>query len=233
MLKKYKQILSDLRIGQISLQDFLYKEEKDGKGYSIDKNSIKRFQLLIALQFDRKSDDEVILVELFKAEIERHKKSTSQGLHPALRLNAFLVSQYLNPEYAILHLEAKRASFDTHGGLDYQFLVSAGISETYQFFQVENHELAGEFYGYMGESVDRCFVSESELLEWWNSMKREYPEELIINDIRDEIDLAIALNEMEILKEKIKEWSEGTSSWNKLDLIQLSFYQSLVEDVSG
>lgn len=232
MIEKYTKILEDLKAGRIKLTDFLYKEGTDEEGHSYDQNSTKRFQLLIALQYNPSLRDEETLVELFKSEIEKHRKAPFQGLYPALKLNAFLISQYSNPKYTKLFLEAKQANFDTHCGFDYQFLVSTGLSQTYNSIEQEKPEIKEAFYYYVGESLKDCYISESELIEWKKYLNEEYPEKLIINGILDEIGLAIDLEEIEILNEKVNEWKSSKSSWTEIELYQLNYYKGIVKDIS-
>ena len=69
MLKKYTEILKKIRKGVIDINDFSYLERKDKDNYSYDANHLKRYQLLIALQYNRKKSDETILKKLMKSEI--------------------------------------------------------------------------------------------------------------------------------------------------------------------
>lgn len=62
-------------------------------------------------------------------------------------------------------------------------------------------------------------------------MNQEYPDKLIINSILDEIELAIDLEETEILKEKLEEWRSSKSSWNESELSQLKFYSGIAKDL--
>lgn len=233
MIEKYITILEDLKAGKAKLSDFLYQERTDEEGHPYDQNSTKRFQLLIALQYNSNLRDEKTIVELFKSEIEKHRKAPFQGLYPALKLNAFLISQYSNPNYTKLFLEAKQANFDTHCGFDYQFLVYTGISQTYNLIEQEKTEIKKAFYDYIGESPKDCYISESELTEWKKYLNEEYPDKLIINGILDEIDLAIDLEETEILKEKVEEWRYSKNSWTESELNQLNYYKGIVKDISA
>lgn len=233
MIEKYTKILEDLKTGKVKLSDFLYTEGIDEEGHSYDLNSTQRFQLLIALQYNPGLRDEETIVELFKSEIEKHRKAPFQGLHPALKLNAFLITQYSSPKYTKLFLEAKQANFDTHCGFDYQFLVSNGISQTYTLIEKEKPEIKETFYDYVGESPQDCYISESELIEWRKYLNEEYPEKLIINGVLDEIDLAIDLEEIEILNEKIEEWRNSKNSWTESELNQLNYYKGIVKDLSA
>ncbi|UII26059.1 hypothetical protein LVD15_22565 [Fulvivirga maritima] len=232
MIKKYTQLLEDIKAGKIKLSEFLYEERIDENGYSDDKNAIRRFQLLIALQYNPSLRDEEMLVQLFKAEIENHRKATFQGVYPALSLNAFLLSQYANPKYAELFLKAKQANFDTHCGFEYQFLVSAGIPETYQFIKQAEPNVKDAFYEYVGMSANTCYISETELEKWKEYLAEVYPDELIINGILDEIQLAIDLDETDILKQKVKEWYHSKSSWSKDELNNLVYFTKIIQDVS-
>lgn len=233
MIEKYTTILEDLKAGRVKLSEFLYKEETDIEGHSYDQNATKRFQILIALQYNPSLRDEETIVELFKSEIEKHRKAPFQGLYPALKINAFLISKYSNTKYTKLFLEAKQANFDTHCGFDYQFLVSTGISQTYNLIQQEETEIKKAFYNYVGESPKDCYISESELAEWKKYLNQKYPDKLIINSILDEIDLSIDLEETEILKEKVEEWRCSKTSWTESELNQLNYYKGIVKDISA
>ena len=232
MIEKYTEILKKLKEDRLQLPDFLYKEGLDKDGNAFDENSTKRFQLLIALQYNPNLRDEMILVELFKAEIERHKKAPFQGLYPALRLSAYLVSNYADHKHVTLFLAAKQANFDTHCGFDYQFLVSAGIHSTYHSIENEKPEIKESFYEYVG-SVDHCYISDNELEQWKKQLNEEYPGTLNINGILDEIDLAIDLEETEILKEKVNEWRSSKNSWTEKELKQFIYFQGIIKDVSA
>jgi len=233
MIEKYTKILEDLKAGTVELSDFLYREGIDEEGHSYDQNSTQRFQLLIALQYNPGLRDEETIVELFKSEIEKHRKAPFQGLYPALKLNAFLITQYSSPKYTKLFLDAKQANFDTHCGFDDQFLVSTGISQTYTLIEQEKPKIKEAFYDYVGESPKDCYISESELIEWKKYLNEEYPEKLIIKGVLDEIDLAIDLEETGILKEKIEEWRDSKNSWTESELNQLIYYTGIVKDLSA
>lgn len=82
MIEKYIDILSSLRKNEINSQEFHYKESTNSEGHISDENHKKRFQLLIALQYDRTNNDQPLLKELLEQEIIMHKKASFQGLFP-------------------------------------------------------------------------------------------------------------------------------------------------------
>ena len=233
MIERYIEILEQLRQQKIALKDFLYAEAIDKDELSYDLNAAKRYQLLKAMQYNRLETDEPILVELLKAEIERHQKEPFQGLEPALSLNAFLLSLYRKPAYTELFVAAKKANFDTYCGFDYQFLISAGIQETYAYIDEVKAPYAEDFYHYFGSIPEACSLSEEELQDWRNTVQAFYPDILELKDLSDEIELAIELDEKLILKEKINQWADSMSSWSETDLKRLSYYKRLIGDTKG
>ena len=233
IIERCTQLLTELRENKIEINYFLYREGKDDEKISFDLNATKRFQLLKAMQYNPVQTDEPLLVELFKAEIERHKKNPFQGIFPALQLCAYLLSSYQKPEYVELFLKAKQANFDTYCGFDYKYLVSAGIVKTFEYIETKKPSYLEAFYHHVGNSISECDISEQDFKEWKELLEDYYPSKLVIKNVEDEIDLAIELNETEILKEKIDEWEQSIQSWTQLNLKQLSNYKETIDDTKG
>ncbi|WP_337085138.1 hypothetical protein [Elizabethkingia anophelis] len=233
MLERYNQFLIELRENKITIRDFLYCESKDEENLSFDLNATKRFQLLKAMQYNWIKEDEPLVVELFNAEIERHNKEPYQGIFPALTLCAYLLSKFKKPEYIGLFLRAKKANFDTHCGFDYEFLVSAGISDTFEYLEKEKPDYLEDVYNYIGKNIENCSISDDEFQQWKKNLDKYYPNKLQLNNIEDEIELAMDLNETEILKQKIDEWEQSVQSWTKEKLQTLSYYKRWIDDIKG
>lgn len=233
MIEHYNQLLTELRENKINIRDFLYSESKDKENLSFDLNATKRFQLLKAMQYNLIIEDEVLIVELFKAEIERHQKEPYQGIFPALTLCAYLLSKFQKPEYTGLFLKAKEANFDTHCGFDYEFLVSNGLSNTFEYLEKEKPDYLEDVYNYIGNSIEDCNISENDFMRWKKNLDKYYPNKLELNNIEDEIELAMDLNETEIIKEKIDEWEHSIQSWTKEKLQTLSYYKRWIGDIKG
>lgn len=233
MIERYINILKQLRAGEVDIRNFYYKKSINQEGYDFDEHQIKRFQLLIALQYDRTPNDQPLLQELLKQEIKAHRNNPFQGLFPSIQLNSFLLSEYRNPENVWLFLEAKRANFDTHCGYDREYLLSAGIRETFAFLDESANSSKGDFYEYTGKSLESLNCTEDDLDIWKNEMSILYSDKPKLDHIEDYINLAIDLDEKEILKEKIMEWSGLPRNWNDQTLHQLSYYQGLIGNIEG
>jgi len=232
VINKYLEILDKVRKDEISISDYLYKEGKDHEGYSCDVNCDKRYRLLIAIQYDRKKSDEKILKRLMDAEIEMHNNSPFQGLHTSMRLNAFLLSEFNKPEYSLLFVKAKNSNFDTHCGFDSEYLLSAGIKETYQYLKENSNEETEAFYELLGKTSKDCFYSDKDVNEWTSRMKEWFPSEYNPSLV-EEIQLAVDLGEDEILLSRIEEWKKTVSEWNASTLNELAYYSGLVQDNNG
>jgi hypothetical protein len=233
MIEKYIDILSSLRKNEINSQEFHYKESTNSEGHISDENHKKRFQLLIALQYDRTNNDQPLLKELLEQEIIMHKKASFQGLFPSIKLNAFLLSIFKNPENVWLFVEAKIANFDTHCGFDYEYMVSAGIEETFHYVNTSENILKVKFYEYVGGSVNLCDITKSNLEEWFYHKSLEYNDSYKPDNIEDEIQLAIDLDENDILNEKINQWKKNQENWNEQNLNELYYYDKLIGNING
>lgn len=233
MIEKYIDILNLLRKNEIKSKEFHYKESVNFEGHTFDENQRKRFQLLIALQYDRTNNDEPLLKELFEQEIIMHKNASFQGLFPSIKLNAFLLSIFKNPENVWLFVQAKIANFDTHCGFDYEYIVSAGIEETFQYVNTSKNELKEKFYEYIGESANLCNITQSDLKEWFSYKHSEYNDKFNPKNIEDEIQLAIDLDEKSTLIEKINQWKKNQENWNKQNLNELYYYEKLIKNIGG
>ena len=232
MINKYIQTLDKIRKNESSISGYLYEEGKDQKGYSCDLNSGKRFCILIALQYNRRESDEQILEQFMATEIEMHKNAPFQGLHKSLRLNAFLLSEFNKPEYSILFARAKNSNFDTHCGFDSEYIVSAGVTETYEYLKGIENEETEAIYEILGKTPKDCYHSEADIRKWKSRMKEWFPSEYNPN-LDEELQLAIDLGEDDILINKIEEWKKTISDWNTSTLNQLAYFSSLIEDNKG
>lgn len=233
MIEKYIEILRLLRNNEIDISDFQYRAAIDSEGHSYDENHRKRFQLLISLQYDRTKNDQPLLQELLRQEIEMHRKAPFQGLFPSIQLNSFLLSTFRNPENIWLFLDAKRANFDTHCGFDSEYLISGGIKQTFDLVDKSNNESKKDFYEYIGKTIESLEITENDLKTWLTNKSLEFNDKPALENIEDEIQLAIDLDEKDILKKKILEWTESLKTWNDQTLRKLSYYEGLVDNVTG
>jgi hypothetical protein len=233
MIEPYLDLLAEVRSRTVDKTEFKYKELPDQEGIVYDENQQKRFRLLTALQYDRKEDDEQLLAYLFIQEITMHHNSTFQALNDSLALNAFLLARFKNPANVWLFLAAKQANFDTHLGFDYEFLVSAGIEETFNFISTIDDELKEAFFDYMGDTAASCPVAADDLDEWWVIKGGWYKDVLVLDDIEEMIRLAKDLGETAIFREKVNAWKDMQKDWTKMQLSELSYYEKALKNMPG
>ncbi|WP_343673142.1 hypothetical protein [Chitinophaga sp.] len=231
MIQKYIEILNSLRSNQIDLREFLYLEGKDASGNVCDVNAIRRYRLLVALQYSsRLATDEAILAAFLKSEIRISENAVCGSAGESLHLCSYLLSTYRQPAYAELFYQAKFADFDTYCGYDREFILSAGIKETYQYMADVKPAFSEKFYEYFGTV---CTTTEEELEEWKTFKARYFPDQLEIKDLTDEIQLAIELSEQEIMIEKIDQWVASITEWTEQQLNQLDYYKRETGDTAG
>ncbi|MDR0213761.1 MAG: hypothetical protein LBJ15_07115 [Comamonas sp.] len=221
LLDHYLLRLSVIRQGLQSLDEYLFQPATQADGSQYDANEAQRYRLLLALQCDRAEDDADLLAPLLQAETARHRMEAYQGLYPALTLACALLARYRNTEHLPLFINAKRANFDTHCGLDVQYLLSAGIAESYAAAALLDADLREAFHDYLGVAPTQCGISEQELEQWRERQARAYPEPLVLRSLDEEIEFLLELGEQTLAQAKIDEWRakafeptpEGWSQW--------------------
>ena len=221
LLNEYFEQLQAIRQGQQSLDAYLFAPVTTADGGQYDAHEAKRYRLLLALQCDRAADDKALLEPLLQAEIERHRMEAFQGLYPTLELACSLLARYQDTRHLPLFINAKRANFDTHCGLDVEYLASAGIAQSYAAAALLDGELREAFCDYLGTKPEQCKISEQDLEQWRARQKRRYPEEIVFRNLGAEIEFLLELGERERAQAKINEWhsssfeptAEGWSQW--------------------
>ena len=200
-LDEYLQRLPAIRNGQAGLDSYLFAVQTQADGGQFDAHEAQRYRLLLALQCDRAPGDEAMLVQLLQAEIARHRMEAFQGLYPALELAC--------------------ANFDTWCGLDVQYLVSAGIAQSYAAAELLDEDLREAFHDLLGAVPEQCKISEQDLEKWRARQARAYPQPLVFRSLEDEIEFLLELGEQELARSKISEWratafqptEQGWSQW--------------------
>ncbi|MFW2178001.1 MULTISPECIES: hypothetical protein [unclassified Moraxella] len=200
LIKPYLEILNQIRNNAELLTDFIYKmgEKED---YSYDVNASSRYGLFKALQYQQLQTDEPIIVTLFKAEIERHTNESYQGLFPALEIGAYLLATYQRPQYVELFLQAKDANFDTFCGFDSLYLISAGLTETFDYIKNLDSDTQERFYYFVGASVAKSKFTPAQLSEWRADEANYYQSEIQTDDKEKLILLAEDLERFDIIEQ--------------------------------
>ncbi|MCF6407204.1 hypothetical protein L3C95_30185 [Chitinophaga filiformis] len=229
MLEKHLQVLSDVRSSKIPVSDFHFQQSEDED--ICDNNQRKRSYLIIALLYDPLPTDEPLLRELFLQEILRAENDAFQGIGDAMTRNATLLARFKNPENVWLFTRAKQANFDTSCGFDYEFLVSAGIDESYDFVDSSQSEWKDAFYAIAGPSRDRCNIS-TEILDDFEQ-RLQFQLEASLDDTEDQIELAIELDEKDIIREKVAQWKTEKQEWTAAEATALDYYEQLLGNTEG
>ena len=220
-LDDYLQRLPAIRNGQAGLDSYLFAVQTQADGGQFDAHEAQRYRLLLALQCNRAPGDEVLLRQLLQAEIARHRMEAFQGLYPAMELACTLLGSYQKIENLPLFINAKRANFDTFCGLDVQYLVSAGIAQSYAAADQLDDDLREAFHDFLGATPAQCKISEQDLEKWRGRQARAYPQPLAFQSLDDEIEFLLELGEQDLARSKIKEWratsfqptAQGWSQW--------------------
>ncbi|WP_148230590.1 hypothetical protein [Chitinophaga pinensis] len=230
ILQKHIDTLNDVRAGKIPLKTFFFKRSKNEKDCDLHRQ--KRSKLLTAIKHAPLPTDEPILQDLFRQEIKLAESDPFQGIEETLLLNAALLTRFKNPENAWLFTAAKRANFDTSCSFDDEFLVSAGIAATYDMVDnAKNSKLKKIFYAIAGDSREACHITPEALLNWEKFVQRRLDNSL--DTLEKKIDVAIKLDEKEVLREFVDQWKAEQTQWTTEDANELLYYEELLKNLSG
>ena len=231
MIEKYVALLNDVKNNNVDITEFHYKKAIDAEGYEYDQHGNKRHQLLVGLQFDYQPSDEKLIRQLLLQEITMHRNAPMQGLSSSMQLNAHLLSRYKNKQNVWLFVMAKSANFDTYCGLDYQYLVSAGITATYDYVAKTSSYLKKAFYDIVGISADECHILPEDLETWEGYRQAE--DRRPPATIENEIFLAQELGELAIFREKFFQWKASIVSWTEGNRNLLDYFEQYLQHMEG
>ena len=229
ILEDAKIQLENYRKNQKSWNDLSYKKFNYEKNYYTDKNSLKRYKVIKAVQYDLRQDDEIFLKFLFEQEIKKHEKETFQGINDSINLVAFLLSKFKNLENVWLFIKAKIANFDTICGFDLEYLVSAGLNRTIDYVKNSDNKLKKKFL-----SFEEIFskLSEKSIDEWEKKKTDDYSSKINNNDLLQLAELSLIFEEFEEVKKFLKEW-ENTQEKTEKTLDKLDSYYFQMNDIKG
>lgn len=233
MIQKYLKELRENRTKKEKWDEYIYKEEKDKKGYSYDANQLKRYRILLALQFNFKKTDKEFLEFLFKQELLMHHHAPFQGLYNSLQINSYLLSKFKDVSHIPLFISAKIANFDTHCGYDREYIVSSGLKKSLEYFPYLNKENQQYFENYIGLEETEYFLTKKDLKKWRKRIVRNYPSSFKSLSLEDEIDLADDLEEYKIRDKKITKWKETQVEWTEENLRKLYWYEHSKKDTKA
>ncbi|MFY7732394.1 MAG: hypothetical protein ACOVSR_02845 [Bacteroidia bacterium] len=207
--EKYKTELDLVRQNPKLLDN--YRFDKD----AINSKHFDRLRLNIAIYNDLKKTDFEIVKFLFTEEKE-WRKYGKDGEVDNLYFCAFILTLFNSPEIIWLFFETKNIDFDSGIGFDGEYLVSVGITETYQYIKTVDNPLKTELLKYIGETEENCIYSQADINDW-----KEYKKSYFSSykfPIQDELDFLYSTNERELFLTKLPEWIKQERNWTYEEL---------------
>ena len=200
--------------------------------YRFDKNAInskhfERLRLNIAIYNDLTQTDYEIVKFLFTEEKE-WRKYGKDGEVDNLYFSAFILSLFNIPESVWLFFEAKNIDFDSGIGFDAEYLVSAGIRETYEYLKTADNPKKAEVLKYIGEEEENCTYSQADVDHWKEDKVSyfgiyEFP-------IQQELYFLYSTNERELFLAKLPEWIKQKRDWTYEELGLYRTYTKYAND---
>ncbi|MDF2851361.1 hypothetical protein [Sphingobacterium multivorum] len=200
-----------------------YRFDKD----AIDSKHFDRLRLNIAIYNDLKQTDYEIVKFLF-AEEKEWRKYGKGGEVDNLYFCAFILTLFNSPEIVWLFLEAKNIDFDSGIGFDSEYLVSAGIKETYRYLKTADNPKKTELLKYIGEAEESCIYSQIDIDDW-KEYKKSYFRSYKL-PIHDELYFLYSTNERELFLKKLPEWIDQERAWTYEELSLYRTYAKYTND---
>jgi hypothetical protein len=176
-------------------------------GRWVDLHAVRRYALLLALQYDLRTEDRALVRYLFEQETLRHRREPFQGLYPELRLAGYLLATFRAVEHLWLFTEAKLANFDTYMGFDLEYLVSAGIEQTLAYVRAaDTHPLRKHVLDWLVGEDGQCVLNEDQLVSWWRRLVANYPVQQSDEDPLARLDQALDLDDIEEARRWLTTW---------------------------
>lgn len=174
---------------------FTYKKCKDVYGY--DSNGLRRYALIIQLQYDKtvSEGDKEFLEFLMHQEIDMHRNHPFQGVHESMDILAYLLAKFKDVNHIHLFDRAKISNFDTYCGFDTEYLFSAGIEETIRYVEENNLYRTRSYFQGMEEEI-RTLSTAEYMEKWLKSKARQYPANLEDESIYTLMDRAVVFGDL-------------------------------------
>ncbi len=215
LTEKYKNQLDLVRQNPSLLDN--YRFEKD----SVSSNHFERLRLNIAIYNDFKPSDFEISKFLFIEE-NKWRKDAIDGEVDNLYFSAFILTLFKRAEIVWLLFESKYIDFDSSIGFDGEYLVGAGIKETYEYLKTVENLDKQDLLNYIGETVEKCCYTQEEI-ENWKLYKKQYFG-CYTYPLVDELYFLYATNEKDLFIKKLSEWVNQDREWTFENLSLFRLY---------
>lgn len=205
-----------------------FKHEYHENEHGNDKNGLKRYALILELQYDRKKSDKELLNYLLENEILMHQNSSRQGLFESLNLLVYLVALHKDITDILLFDEAKTANYDTFCGLDSQIFFACGVEATIDFLDSQPGIDENSFLYDLKHDL-RDAYSDEEIEEWLSFKADYYPENEEDEDIFDTLEKALTFGDIDAGRKILSTLEKEKDKYNLDDSTLFHYAQSLGE----
>jgi hypothetical protein len=199
----------------------------------------ERLRLNIAIYNDLRDTDYDIVKFLFNKE-RKWREYDNDGVCEELYGNvdnlyfsAFILSLFKVPENIWIYWETKNINMDCGIGFDGEFLVSAGIRETYQYLNTFSHPNKENVLEYLGNSEEECYLKKARVEGWtiedWRNGKHQYFRNYRF-PVEHYADFFYNTNEKELFVEELSNWINQHESWTYSELWTYEQYARYIED---
>jgi hypothetical protein len=209
LTEKYKNELDLVRQDPELLENYRFGKE------AVSSNHFERLRLNIAIYNEFKPSDFEIVKFLFTEE-NKWRKNAKDGEVDNLDFSAFILAQFKRPEIIWLFFDTKKIDFDSEIGFDGEYLVSAGIENTFKYLETADNIHKQDVLRYIGETVAACKYSQEEI-DNWNKFKIEYFK-CYSYPISDELYFLYSTNERDLFLTKFPEWINKNREWTYEEL---------------
>lgn len=206
-LKDIREKLNEIKQDEALWNEFAYR--KNDAGYGCDQNGLKRYALIIELQYDPGAP-EALVRYLMEHETAMHRNSPYKGIHMSLKIISYLLAKFRNVENIWLFDRAKTANFDTYTGLEAEHLYCAGVAKTAAYIDVDTLDARSSFYRIRNSL--RTLFTEADIEKWFKAKEAQFPSRREKESLRCLVDRAITLKnyaEGELMLQKLAESFEG------------------------
>lgn len=224
--------LEDLRNDPCNWGSVAYAATHTDERGTFDSNARARLRVLLMLQYDHRDSDVELIRHLFTNEIVAAENDSS--CDGALRLAAFLLAGFREPNDARLFARAKLANFDTACGFPVEFMFVASGSQAEHSIKASDPDL----WDRLASSSDLTMTLD-DLNEWWRSISDDYPDSEEDEHLLALYERALSFDEGDQALHYLEEWaaqepdSESKRSQLQYEYARLGDFQRSAEMAAG
>lgn len=206
--------------------------------HAYDVNRTARFEVLWALQYDRRPQDLALLRFLLQQEITRYRDTVALGLAPDLELAGFLVAEHRQVQDVWLHWQAKNISFDTALGYRTHHLLTAGVEVTVASVRANSHPDRDRILREITQARNPDGTpryTDTAVEDWLNDRRTRFPSDPAAENFKTWANYAAMLGDKDASRRFLLAWAgkqprtEQTLNTLQFHLAQLGFLTEAIE----